>query len=104
MPKKPITQSFFFALGEGAYIALVALFIQSAAKIVPKDPSILGFTLFLTVFVFSAAVSSALVLGRPVLLYLDGKKKEAVEFFILTLGWLFVFLLAVFAIIALGSS
>lgn len=101
MPKKSIAQSFFFALGEGVYIALVATFMRYAAEIVPKDPSVIGFTLFVMIFVFSAAVSGALVLGKPVLLYLEGKKREAVEFFAFTLGWLFVFMLAVFAIIAL---
>jgi uncharacterized membrane protein len=101
MPKKLIAQGFLLALGEGAYIALVALVMRYAATIVPKDPSILGFTTFITIFVLSAAVTGSLIIGKPILLYLDGKKKEAVTLFAFILGWLFVSLLILFLIITL---
>ena len=47
--------------------------------------------LFLMLFVLSAGVTGALVLGRPVLKYLDGDRKGAIYLFCATLGWLFVF-------------
>ena len=46
----------------------------------------------LMLFVFSAAISGALIIGKPALLYLEGKKREALELFAFTLGWILVFL------------
>lgn len=104
MRKKLVSQSFFFALGEGAYIFLVALLMRNGEKIFANEPGILGIIMFLMLFVFSAAVSGALILGKPVLLYMEGKRREALEFFGLTLGWLFVFVIVVLAIVALGKN
>jgi hypothetical protein len=75
-----------------AYIFLVVLFMRHAEKIFGKVDTILTGVAVLSLFVLSAAVTSALVLGRPVLFYLDGLKKEAIKLFCLTVGWLFVFL------------
>jgi hypothetical protein len=57
---------------------------------------------FLLIFVFSAAISGALVLGKPILLYLENKKREAVELFVITLGWIFI-LLVLFIFLALAN-
>jgi len=46
--------------------------------------------MMLMLFVLSAAIVGTLVLGRPILMYLDGQKKEAVHFLSYTLGWLFL--------------
>ena len=54
------------------------------------DNSFLAPVCFLMLFVFSATVMGALVLGRPVLMYLHGEKKAALEFFAYTLLWLAV--------------
>lgn len=102
MLKKSISRSFFLALGEGAYIFLIALLFQNGDKIFGNKPGILGFITLLLLLVVSVAVSGALILGKPVLLYMEGKKREAVELFLFTLGWLFVFLTAVLAIVALA--
>lgn len=94
MPKKLISQGFLLALSEGIYIFLIASLIINGEKIFgPQEPGVLPILTFLTLFVFSAAVSGALILGKPVLLYLEGKKKEAVTLFSLILGWMLVFLL-----------
>jgi hypothetical protein len=94
MPKKLISQGFLFALSEGVYIFLVASIIMNAEKIFgPQEPGILPALSFLTLFVLSAAVSGALIFGKPILLYLEGKKSEAVTLFASILGWMFVFLL-----------
>jgi hypothetical protein len=47
-------------------------------------------------FVFSAAVSGALILGKPILLYLENQKREAIELFAITLGWIFLWLVILF--------
>jgi len=54
----------------------------------------------LMLFVVSATVSGALVFGKPVLLYLDGKKQDAVKLFLTTLGWMVVILILIFVILA----
>lgn len=92
MNKKLIKLGFFHALGQAAYIGFVALLMSGAERFLSNTPdNILMPITFLLLFVFSAAISGALILGRPILFYLDGKKKEAVELFGFTLLWLFVF-------------
>lgn len=91
MTKKLLKIAFLSALGEGVYVMLVSLFMQCASRLFgPPDPNFLGFIVFILVFVLSAAVSGALILGKPILMYLDGKKKEAVTLFAYTLMWIMV--------------
>ncbi|MCR4274819.1 MAG: hypothetical protein NUW02_02090 [Candidatus Campbellbacteria bacterium] len=57
--------------------------------------NVAGFALpifMLLLFVVSASITGGLVLGKPILLYLDGMKREAFILFCATLGWLVVFL------------
>jgi hypothetical protein len=100
MQKQLITLGFFLALGEAAYIGLVALLMNSAQRFFGNTPDnkIIAPITFLLLFVLSAAVSGALVLGKPVLMYVEGKKKEALALFGFTLFWLFVF----FVLMAIG--
>lgn len=59
--------------------------------------------IMLMLFVFSAGMTATLVLGRPVIWYLDGKKKESIQlllstlfaFFILTVLAFFIFIATV---------
>lgn len=62
-------------------------------------PSYLGPVAFLLLFILSAAVTGALILGRPVLLYLENQKTEAVRLFIYTIGWLVVFTMMAFLVL-----
>ena len=57
------------------------------------------FTLLL--FVVSASITGLLVLGKPVLLYLNGQKKEALTLLFATLVWLVMFLIGVMLILLL---
>lgn len=93
MQKKLIRQSFLFALGEGVYIFLVALLMSGAERFFGNTPDnkILAPITFLLLLVLSAAISGALVLGKPVLMYMEGKKKEALTLFGLILFWLLIF-------------
>jgi len=102
MPKKIIQQAFIFALGEVVYISLVAFLMFIVGKLFgdKPDPAIIAPVAFLLLFVISASISGALILGKPLMLYLDGKKKEALQFFSFTLAWLVVFLLIAFTIVA----
>ncbi len=79
-----------------AYVALVATFMTFGERIFGGgDDTFFVPLAMLLLFVFSAAVSGALILGRPILWYLDGKKREAVQLFGYTLGCIFVILAAV---------
>lgn len=91
MNKKLVQRSFLNALGTILYITLVALGITTLQRFAGNKPdSFFAPVLFLTLFVLSAGVTTSLVLGKPVLMYLANDKKEAVQLFIYTLGWLLV--------------
>jgi len=76
------------------YIIAVAtfMFFAGQAKIGRNNSILIPVTLLL-LFVFSAAFTGYFIFGRPAILYLDGKKKEAIAlltytfviFFIVTL-------------------
>jgi hypothetical protein len=100
MTKKLIKYAFLLALGETVYILLIALFVINSGKLEGNKPGILPIITFLLLFVFSASLSGAIVLGKPILLYLEGKKKEAIMLFGLTLGWLMLFLIIALSIAA----
>ncbi len=94
--KRFLQSSLAAALGTAIYVALVATVMTNAEKVFGNMKPFLGPVAFLLMFVLSAAVTSSLVFGRPVMLYLDGKKREAVKHFGLTLLWLLVILVLVF--------
>lgn len=98
MRKKLVKIAFLNVLGEGIYVFLLALFLSSMERIFGNTPDnhILAPLTFLFLFVLSASISGALILGRPALMYMDGKKKEALELFGFTLLWLFVFIIIFF--------
>lgn len=91
------------ALGEVGYISLVAILMFTVGKLFgdKPDPPIVAPIAFLLMFVISAAISGALILGKPLMLYLDGQKKEALQLFGMILTWLAVFLIVAFGIVAM---
>ncbi|MFH1412782.1 MAG: hypothetical protein ABIG10_02020 [bacterium] len=100
MKKNKLLQiSFLSSVGLAVYIALVALLIQDGEKLFGKLNNLWGPLLFLMLFVFSALVSGLLVLGYPIWLYLEKEKKAAIKLLFYTLGWIFIFLLAIIAIV-----
>lgn len=83
------------ALGTGVYVAIIALIMQNGEKIFGKMQNIFGPVSFLLLFVLSATITSSLVLGRPILMYLENRKAEALKLFFYTIGWLFVITAAI---------
>lgn len=81
------------ALGEVAYIALVVSFMSQGEQIFEGKPELLLGMTMLTLLVVSTSVSGALVLGRPIFLFLEGRRREAMILFSSILGWLLSFLL-----------
>ena len=92
-----IGRSFVNAILAFIYIAAIAWGMFNAQYIFPKDiVEQVGFLVplcMLLLFVISASITGALVLGKPIHLYLSGLKKEAFVLFGATVGWLVVFLL-----------
>ena len=85
------------AVATALYIILIASFLFYAPKVIGPGPAntVLVPIVMLLLFVFSAALTGLLVFGRPVLWYLDSKKKEALSLLAATL--------LIFLIITLGA-
>jgi len=90
MPKS-LKQSFVYAFCASIYIGLVALFMNNANKLFGDANSALGVFVILTLFTLSALVVGGLLVGKPIMLYLDGKKKEAVLNLLAAAIWIFLF-------------
>jgi len=86
-------QSLASSFGVLAYVLLVAYVLSHAEKWFGASKSMVGPAAFLLLFVLSAAVVGSLLVGQPFLMYLDGKKKEAIRLFFLSLLWLLFFVL-----------
>src|SRR5574344_750383 len=87
------------ALGVLAYIVLLALFMNNANNWFGEDDrGILAPIAMLLLFILSALVTSSLVLAKPIMLYIDGKKKEAIKLLFFTGLSIFVLVLIVFSI------
>lgn len=84
------------ALGVAIYIMFVSILMNYGGKIVGDDKTFLGPIAFLMLFVISAATTGYLVVGKSILLYIDGAKKSAVRLFGLTVLWLVLFMLLAF--------
>lgn len=93
---KIIKRALINALGTVAYIILVASFMFSMQDITPKEDTIFVITSVLLLFVCSAAITGFLVFGKPVMLYIDGKKKEAVRLLGYTIGIILLITLIIF--------
>lgn len=82
MNKSPVTNAFIAAL----YIVVVATTMFYGSNYAPKEDTVLMPIAMLSLFTLSASVMGYLFVGTPLRLYLDGKKKEAVDFFFKTVG------------------
>ena len=93
---KIIKRAFIDSFGTAAYIILIVSFIFSLQIFSEKKDVIIIPISMLLLFVSSAAITGFLVFGKPVMLYIDGKKKEAVSLLAYTLGILFLITLISF--------
>lgn len=87
---KLIFAGFLHALGIAVYVSLVVLVIQNGDKIFGQMNNFWGPVAFLLLFILSAAVTGALALGQPIILFLENKKTEAVKLFGYVVAWLFI--------------
>lgn len=88
--QKLLVHSLGHALLVIIYTSGVSWILFNGQKLFGDKKSILIPVTMLMLFVVSAAIVGTLVFGRPALLYLDGKKTEALKMFGYTLGWLFI--------------
>ncbi|MEI6378264.1 MAG: hypothetical protein WCO55_01265 [Candidatus Falkowbacteria bacterium] len=90
MNKKILSSSLYCALGTAVYIGLVSWLLANANHIFGQMTGVVAPITFLLLFVVSAAITASLVLGRPLMMYLDGAKKEAVKHLFATIAWLLI--------------
>jgi len=97
---KVVKRAFIDAIGTVAYIVLVVLFFSYLQIAVPKATDTIFIPIaMLLLFVFSAGFTGILVFGKPVLMYLEGKKRKAVLLIGYTLGILFILTLIAFILL-----
>jgi cytochrome c oxidase assembly factor CtaG len=79
------------------YVFAISSFLFYIPKIfdTTKPDTVFAPIIMLSLLVFSASLVGALIFGRPILWYLDGKKKEAVSLLFYTLGFFFIITIAV---------
>lgn len=98
IPKKGVTS----ALGAFAYVIAVVLLLSNIGRLAESgEDGVLAPVGFLMLLVLSAAVMGLLIFGAPVMLYIDGKKKEAVRMVAWTIGSLAVITVCMLVV---GSS
>jgi len=98
MTKNP----FINAVSATVYITLVALFMFYGGKLIPPKDTILTPIAVLSLFTLSAATMGYLFLYQPIMLFLDGKKKNAVDLFLQTLAIFAGITVLVFVLLFLG--
>lgn len=93
--------SFLDALAVTIYVSLVSTIMRNGDKIFGREDNFMSPIAFLLLFICSALITSLLVFGQPLFLFLDGKKKEALRMLYSTTGWLFLALIIAFVILIL---
>lgn len=90
--------AFLQAFALVVYCGLVGLVFSQGNKWFGVMHRFLGPVLFLILFVVSVLISALLVLGYPIILFWEKKKRvEALKLVICTTGWLVFFILLVVA-------
>ena len=77
MNKNPFYNSLFAT----AYICVIATIMSNGNTIFGERDTFLTPIIVLSLLVLSASIMGYLFVGQPILLYLDGYKKEALSFF-----------------------
>ena len=85
----------------GVYVAGVATLLTYSNRIFGKEDNVLTGIAILMLLVLSAVTVGSLVLGRPLMMYLDGAKKEAIKTLSFTVLILFVLTGLALAILAI---
>lgn len=82
------------AAGALLYILTIASIVTNLEGLPEPHPAF-GITVFLSLFVFSAAVMGYLFVWHPAALILKGEKQDGIRFFFTTLGFFALFALII---------
>lgn len=84
------------SFGVFVYVLLVTVFMNQANNWFGREDQFITPAAVLMLFVFSALVTGGLILGKPIMLYLDGEKKSAVKLLFFTGIGIFIFMALTF--------
>lgn len=74
------------SLGAVVYIIAVVAFLNNTQRIFGKgEDSFFVPVIMLMLFVLSALITGLIILGKPIMLYFDGWKKEAIKLLVYTI-------------------
>jgi hypothetical protein len=90
--------SFLHSLGVVVYVAIVAAIMSQAETLFDGGDTMWAPVIMLLLLVLSVAIVGVLIFGRPIMLYIDGKRKEAMALILGTLGFLTFELLLILVI------
>ena len=99
MPKDILKNAFLNAVLTAVYVAFVAMsmfYVPKALGLDDTPDTVLMPVFMLLLLVFSVALVGTLIFGRPVLWYLNGRKKDAVTLLLYTLGIFFLITVVAF--------
>ena len=96
---KLISWGIINSLGSFLYIAGVAWLMFNGEHLFGKEDNFWMPVALLLLFVLSATIVGALVLGRPIYLYLGGAKQEAMRLLFYTIGWLLLITIVIFLVL-----
>jgi hypothetical protein len=97
--KKPFTYASLAIL----YIACLVLGINSLSSFVGQNETLFIPIAMLSLFVLSASIMGFLFISEPLLLGFENRRKEAVSFFLRTIGF-FACYVAIFGSLAIAMS
>lgn len=101
MDKSLLVKTLRNTLSAAVYIFAVSQVMQNGDQIFGTQNNILAPFGFLLMFVLSASVVGGLVVGYPIYLFFDGKKKESVTALFYSVGWMALYTVVVLGILAL---
>jgi hypothetical protein len=84
------------ALLASAYVTIIGLFMSNASRIFGQKDTTLTPVAVLMLLVFSSALMGILVFGQPLMWYIDGKKKAALNLLGYTMAALLIFMMLTF--------
>ncbi len=101
MNKELMFKTFRNTAGAAIYIFLVSQIMQNGDKLFGKGDNMFTPFVVMLLFSLSAAVVGGLVLGLSLMLFLDNKKSESVKAAIYSVGWMALYTILGFALLAL---
>ena len=83
-----------------AYVVIVVSIMNNAEKLFGPEENAWAPVAFLMLFVLSAAIMGTLIFMKPVIMYMEGSKKEAVALLSYILGCLVILTVLVLVVVA----